>query len=196
MRDCVENHNVANDQHASIAESVLPDGRRMCYRPISPDDAERLQEFHLRLSRETTRLRFFSPMPRLTDKLAAHFVGVDFTDRCALVAYLPGDDDLRGVGRYEREGAHSAEVAFVVEDEFQGMGIGGTLLRQLAEHGRTRGIDRFTAMTLAENRGMLTVFRESGFPTDVAFDGETAFVKMDIRDTQKARRKRRTLLPS
>lgn len=196
MVDCGENHNMDESRTPCLAESVLPDGRRMCYRPISPDDAERLQEFHLRLSRETTRLRFFSPMPRLNDKMAVHFVEVDFTDRCALVAYLPGEDELRGVGRYEREGKHSAEVAFVVEDAFQGMGIGPTLLRMLAEHARTQGIDRFTAMTLAENRGMLTVFRECGYPSDVVFDGETAFVKIDIRDSDKARRPPKSLVPS
>jgi GNAT superfamily N-acetyltransferase len=181
---------------AILAETPLSDGRRICYRRIRPDDAERLQAFHSRLSRETTRLRFFSPMPRLNNKMASYFVDVDFDQRCALVAHFPGEDEIRGVGRYERDSKHAAEVAFVVEDALQGLGIGRMLMKLLAEHARAMGIDRLTAMTLAENLGMLTVFRECGHPTDITFEGETAHVKIDIRDHEAAKRVPKSLVPS
>ncbi|MBA4179815.1 MAG: hypothetical protein C0506_04430 [Anaerolinea sp.] len=195
MDDCAES-DMEGRETGCLAESQLPDGRRMYYRRISPDDAQRLQAFHARLSRETTRLRFFSSMPRLNNTMALHFAEVDFKDRCAFVAYLPGEEDLRGVGRYEREGKHSAEVAFVVEDAFQGMGVGSTFLRLLADHARTQGIDRLTAMTLAENRGMLSVFRDCLHPTDITFQGDTAYVKIDIRDHEAAQRLPKSLVPS
>ncbi|MEP6870996.1 MAG: GNAT family N-acetyltransferase [Anaerolineaceae bacterium] len=172
----------------------LRDGRTMCFRAIEPDDARRLQSFHRRLSRETTRLRFFTAMPNLSAVMAEHFAEVDFHDRAAFVACFPGEEAIRAVGRYERETEHSAEVAFVVEDDLQSQGIGGVLLRMLAEHAQGEKIERLTAMTLAENRGMLTVFRESGYPTDVHFEGQTAFVKIDIRAQGTARRRPRTLM--
>ena len=166
----------------------------MCFRPIEPDDALRLQAFHKRLSRETTRLRFFTAMPNLSREMAAHFAEVDFHDRAAFVACFPGEDAVRAVGRYERETEHSAEVAFVVEDELQSQGIGGLLMRMLAEHAQGEQFERLTAITLAENPGMLNVFRESGYPTDVHFEGQTAYVKIDIRAQGTARRRPRTLM--
>ncbi len=166
----------------------------MCFRAIEPGDAPRLQAFHERLSRETTRLRFFTAMAHLSGGMAERFAEVDFGDRAAFVACFPGEEAIRGVGRYERESEHSAEVAFVVEDSLQSLGIGGVLLRMLAEHAQGENIERLTAMTLAENRGMLTVFRESGFPTDVHFEGPTAYVRIDIRMPGEARKAPRTLM--
>ncbi|MEP7215659.1 MAG: GNAT family N-acetyltransferase [Anaerolineaceae bacterium] len=175
-------------------DAELRDGRTMRFRRIEPDDAPRLQAFHQRLSRETTRLRFFTAMPYLSEVMAEHFAEVDFCDRAAFVACFPGEDAVRAVGRYERETEHSAEVAFVVEDDLQSQGIGGMLLRMLAEHAKGQEIERLTAITLAENQGMLTVFRESGYPTDVHFEGQTAYVKIDIRAQGTARRRPRTLM--
>ncbi len=199
MTDCAENHDMPSMSLADpcVAKATLRDGRPIEFRRIAPEDAEQLQQFHTRLSRETTRLRFFSPMPRLNTRMATHFVEVDFEVRCAIVAYFPGElEKIRAVGRYERDGKHSAEVAFVVEDELQGQGIGRVLMKLLAEHARSRGIDRLTAMTLAENGGMLTVFRNCGFPTDITYDGETAHVKIDIRDHTAPKRAPKSLVPS
>ena len=196
MSDCAENHDMHGSDTAILAETPLPDGRRICYRRICPDDAEQLQAFHSRLSRETTRLRFFSPMPRLNNKMASHFAEVDFDERFAIVAHFPDEDEIRGVVRYERDSKHAAEIAFVVEDGLQGHGIGRMLMKLIAEQARSRGVDRLTAMTLAENRGMLTVFRECGHPTDITFDGDTAHVKIDIRDHEAAKRLPKSLVPS
>ena len=184
-----------NDGGPEVRDAQLRDGRTMSFRAIEPDDAPRLQSFHRRLSRETTRLRFFTAMPNLSAVMAEHFAEVDFHDRAAFVACFPGEEAIRAVGRYERETEHSAEVEFVVEDNLQSQGIGGVLLRMLAEHAQGEKIERLTAMTLAENRGMLTVYRESGYPTDVHFEGQTAFVKIDIRAQGTARRRPRTLMP-
>ncbi|MEO6397813.1 MAG: GNAT family N-acetyltransferase [Tepidiformaceae bacterium] len=174
----------------------LRDGRMMCFREIVPEDAVRLQAFHERLSRETTRLRFFTAMPHLSGSMAEHLAEVDFGDRAAYVACFPGEDAIRAVGRYERESEFSAEAAFVVEDELQSLGIGGILLGMLAEHARGEKIERITAVTLAENLGMLTVFRNSGYPTDIHFEGSTAYVRIDIRGRGADRKEPRTLLPA
>ena len=185
----------SDDRGAAVLCAALKDGRMMHFRPIEPEDAPRLQAFHEGLSRETTRLRFFTAMPHLSGPMAERFAEVDFGDRAAFVACFPGEDAIRAVGRYERESGHSAEVAFVVEDDLQSLGIGGVLLRMLAEHARGEKIERLTAVTLSENQGMLAVFRESGYPTDVHFEGPTAFVRIDIRAPGAARKQPRTLLP-
>ena len=172
----------------AMRSTQLRDGRTILFRSIRPEDAAGLQAFHERLSRETTRLRFFSAMPHLSEEMAERFATVDFGDRAAFVACFPGEDAIRAVGRYERETAHSAEVAFVVQDNLHALGIGGFLLRMLAEHAQGERLERLTAMTLSENLGMLAVFRGCGYPTDVHFEGPTAYVRIDIRQPGAARK--------
>jgi GNAT superfamily N-acetyltransferase len=142
---------------------VLRDGTPVAVRPISTDDDERLTHFHESLSAETTRLRFFAVHPHLSRRETARFTDVDHTDREAWVALV--DDEIIGVGRFERlTNSDDAEVAFVVADRWQGLGVGPILLRQLADCARAVGIRRLLAETLAENRHMLEVFARSGLP--------------------------------
>ena len=61
----------------------------------------------------------------------------------------------------------SAEVAFAVDDAYQGRGLGTILLGQLAEVAHANGIQQFEAIVLPENHRMIDVFRESGFPVEV-----------------------------
>jgi RimJ/RimL family protein N-acetyltransferase len=164
------------------AEKVvtLRDGLSVRVRPICPADVPRLIEFHSRLSMNTTRLRFFTPMKRLSATFAEHLCTVDFKKRCAFVISPLDSDDIHAVGRYEAESRYSAEVAFVVEDSFQGKGIGTILLDRLVEHARTKGYDRLTAVVLCENLNMLTLFRESPYSPEITMQSECAFVKMNI----------------
>jgi len=166
---------------------TLRDGRKARIRPIVPDDAPRLRAFHDRLSLNTTRLRFFTPMRHLSEEFARHLCTVDYDKRCAFVLSFPGDDEIHGVGRYEWESPHSAEVAFVVEDSLQGLGIGKLLLDRLVEHGRRQGFERFTAVVLCENDSMLSLFRETDYAPEITMQGALAFVKLDISKVKAPR---------
>jgi GNAT superfamily N-acetyltransferase len=85
------------------------------------------------------------------------------------------------VARYDRlPESDAAEVAFVVADEFQGRGVGGLLLRNLAAIARARGIARFVADTLSDNRRMLRTFQRSGFPTTRSRADGVERVTLDI----------------
>lgn len=159
----------------------LRDGREVRVRPIRPDDANRLREFHDRLSTNTTRLRFFSPLKHLSRDFANRLTSVDFDKRCAFVISPPDDDTILAVGRYEAETSRCAEVAFVVEDSLQGMGIGTILLDRLVKHARRQGFTRFSAVTLCENSQMLALFRESPYHAEIHIERDLAFVRMDIR---------------
>ena len=70
----------------------------------------------------------------------------------------PGPDgrDVIAVARYEPTAdPEVAEVAFVVQDGWQGKGLGRLLLRELLTAATTRGIRRFRAYVLADNVRML-----------------------------------------
>jgi RimJ/RimL family protein N-acetyltransferase len=138
-------------------EAVLRDGTRVRIRAIRPEDAERLVAFYGRLSQHTAYQRFFTVMKRLPPDWARMLATVDYRRRLALLAERgsEGDPELIAVARYEPGGADAAEVAFVVQDGWQGKGLGAILLRRLLEAAEARGIRRFVAHVLADNRRML-----------------------------------------
>jgi RimJ/RimL family protein N-acetyltransferase len=125
-------------------------------RAIRPDDTAALQAFHHQLSSDTIHNRFFGAHPHLPDEEAQRFTSRGAGQQ-ALVATL--DDQIVGVGRYIRLGTGAAaEVAFVVQDGYQGHGIGTELFTLLARIAWDDGIRRFVADTYADNRAMLDVF--------------------------------------
>jgi acyl-CoA synthetase (NDP forming)/RimJ/RimL family protein N-acetyltransferase len=161
---------------------VLSDGATVHIRPITPDDADALVKFHSSLSSESIYFRFFSPKPRLSEREIERFTHVDMHDRVALVATLAGE--LIAVGRYDRwPGKPEAEVAFTVADDQHGRGIATVLLEHLAAIARLRGITRFTAEVLPDNRAMLSVFRKAGFEVSNAFAGGIIDVAFPITPT-------------
>ena len=136
--------------------AVLPDGLRL--RLIEPDDAPRLIALYDRLSRHTAYQRFFSAMKRLPPDWAEFLANVDYQTRLALVIEHdgPAGREVMAVARYERDREPGvAEVAFVVEDGWQGQGLGRILLRELLAAATARGIRRFRAYVLADNYRML-----------------------------------------
>ena len=103
----------------------------MRVRPIRPDDASLLTDFHARQSPQSIYYRYFSPRPRLTERDVAHLVEVDYVDRMALIALRA--DELIGVARYDRwRHRAEAEVAFFVDDANHGRGLATVLLEHLA----------------------------------------------------------------
>jgi RimJ/RimL family protein N-acetyltransferase len=137
-------------------ERTLDGGLRL--RLIRPDDEPRLIALHDRLSAQTAYQRFFTVMRRLPTNWAHFLANVDYRTRLALVIERQeaGTIELIAVGRYEATAdAGIAEVAFVVQDGWQGKGLGRLLLQELLATAEARGIRKFRAYVLADNRRML-----------------------------------------
>ncbi len=143
---------------------VLKDGGTARLRPIKPSDSEGLQGMFERLSAEAVYQRFFRAKTRLTPEELEYFTHVDYRDRMAFV--VMHEDDIIGVGRYDRtkgEDEAVAEVAFAVDDQHHGRGIGTQLLQHLTYYARANGITGFNAWVLPDNYPMMRVFRNSGY---------------------------------
>ncbi len=142
---------------------VLKDGGVVEIRPIRPDDADEELAFFRRLDPDTVYQRFFRVKSDLTPEEIEYFTNVDYHDRMAFVAVH--EDRIVAVGRYDRleSDPEVAEVAFVVEDEHQGRGIGSQLLQHLTNYARSHDVSAFRAFVLADNHGMLRMFRNSGY---------------------------------
>jgi acyl-CoA synthetase (NDP forming)/RimJ/RimL family protein N-acetyltransferase len=168
------------------ADVLLRDGRTAHLRPIIPEDAEGLVEFYAQVSSESKYYRFFAPMPTLSDRDVQRFTTVDYHDRVAFVMTVA--KKIIGVGRYDvtEKGPQStrAEVAFLVQDAHQGRGIAQLLLEHLAQAGRERGVRRFVAEVLPDNRRMIQVFREQGYQVKGGWDEGVMHLEFDIDPTE------------
>lgn len=163
------------------ADVVLSDGGTAHLRPIAPADAELLQSFHARLSPESIYFRFFAPYPRLSARDVERFTTVDYDRRVALIATI--GDEMVAVVRYDRITDDEAEVAFLVEDAHQGRGLASIMLEHLAAAAQERGVKRFIADTLPENRRMVNVFREVGYTAQQRFDEGVIRLTLDLAPT-------------
>ena len=124
------------------------------------------------MSPESKYLRFFAPYPRLSERDVRRFTQVDYVDRVALIVTL--GEEMIAVGRYDRIDDGQAEVAFLIEDAHQGRGIGQLLLEHLAEAARERGITRFVAEVLPQNRRMAAGVRRRRLPGGQGHRGRRA----------------------
>jgi acyl-CoA synthetase (NDP forming)/RimJ/RimL family protein N-acetyltransferase len=166
------------------ADVVLRDGSVAHVRPIVPHDADGLRRFHARQSAESIYLRFFAPLKTLSDKDVVRFTEVDYDWRVALVATLDGE--IIGVARYDRLDATTAEVAFHISDAHQGNGVGSVLLEHLAAIGQERGVAKFTADVLPQNRKMIQVFTDAGYEVSYHFDDGVIEVAFTIEPTAQS----------
>jgi RimJ/RimL family protein N-acetyltransferase len=175
---------------AQLSEAVpLRDGTVVRVRPIRPDDTQRLQSFHARLSPETIEYRYFGPVPVLTTERAEWLTHVDYEQRMALVATVgtvPDDEQIIAVVRYEGVDQTTAEVAFLVEDAWQGHGIATQLLYRLALYARHHGFTMLVAEIMGSNYRMREVISHAGFPITTRYDSGCVEMRMDITATPTA----------
>ena len=152
------------------------------WRAIHPDDAPRLQAFHQRLSHQTLLFRFFGEMPVLSWEFAERLSHVDYHDRMAIVV-TPGasaDEPIVAVARYEQTVPGEAEFALVIEDRWQGQGIGPQLLRALARYARGRGYSTLIGNVMYDNEHMLAMLRHLGIPATHHLREGRVEVRLDI----------------
>ena len=166
---------------------ALKDGSSLHLRPIQMADEEKLLSLFNRLSKQTIYLRFHHVLSHLSKEEARRFCTVDYVNTFALVGTLGEADEERiiAVGRYARQpGAEIAQIAFEVEDKYQGLGIGTHLLDQLAYIARDKGITTFEAEVLAENRDMMNVLINSGFKMNKQMQGAVYVGMLDLAPTE------------
>jgi acyl-CoA synthetase (NDP forming)/RimJ/RimL family protein N-acetyltransferase len=163
------------------ADVLLADGGVAHLRPIRPSDADRLVIFYERVSPESKYLRFFAPYPRLSDRDVKRFTEIDYVDRVAFIVTLGAE--MIAVGRYDRIEDDHAEVSFLIEDAHQGRGIAQLLLEHLAQAARERGITRFVAEVLPENRRMARVFADAGYRVSKGIEDGVLAVEFPILPT-------------
>lgn len=145
---------------------VLMDHTRIVLRPIEPGDKAAILDGFEHLSQESRYRRFMGGVKRLTPPILAALTDIDHVDHEAWVAYAPDEPHSPGVGiaRYVRlrDEPDVAEPAVTVIDSYQGRGLGTTLMDVIARDAAAKGIKRFRAFVLADNRPILKILRRFG----------------------------------
>jgi GNAT superfamily N-acetyltransferase len=152
------------DLAAYHAAEVLRDGRPATIRALQPRDRDALVEAFERTGDKSRYRRFFTSKRSLSEGEIKFFVEVNFTTHVALVAELESGAQqvIAGGGRYVGCAPGSAEVAFMVDDPHQGLGIGSLLMRHLVVCARSAGLETLVAEVLPENSAMQKVFERAG----------------------------------
>ena len=154
---------------AELATSWSPIyGQAVTIRPIRPDDAALELAFLNRLSPETRYNRFLGAGVRPTAAMVEKFTCIDYHEHMAFIAtlMLDGEETQIGVARYIRLPDGTGEFAIVIEDGWQGCGVGRRLLEQLMEHARAEGVTALVGDVLAGNKPMLSFVKHLGFEAD------------------------------
>lgn len=151
------------------ADVVLRDGSTLHVRPVRANDGPAVLAFLRGLSADSSYMRFFAGSVDLADAVR-RAVKVDYARELALVAEAGAEGVVVAHAIYLATGPERAEVALAIADEYQGRGLGTILLGQLAEAADRSGIREFEAWVLSQNRKMIDVFRESGFPVSLQYD--------------------------
>jgi GNAT superfamily N-acetyltransferase len=165
---------------------TLRNGLAVEVRALRADDREKIAKAVRGLDRESIYTRLFSYRKELTEAGLDRIMHFDPDSEVALVVTIGSgtDEVVIGSGRYivgpGEQGARSAEVAFMVEEDYHGLGIAGRLLRHLAGIARERGIGSFEAAVLPENKAMLAVFARSGLPVRRRNEGGEVHVTLAL----------------
>jgi RimJ/RimL family protein N-acetyltransferase len=175
-----------NDPSRFRQMSALRDGRPVLIRAARADDRERLVTAFQGLDRQTIYTRYFSFRKSLSEAELKRLEEADSGRYILLVATLGSGNEetiIAGASCVVTDATGplpAAELAFMVEEDYQGQGLAGQMLAAICGLARQRGITRLEADVLAENPAMLAVFRHSGLPMTTSRTGSVVHVVMDL----------------
>jgi acyl-CoA hydrolase/GNAT superfamily N-acetyltransferase len=141
----------------------LKSGKTLHFRPLLPSDEFAYRNFFYSLQEDTIYYRFFYQMKLFSHEvIQKQWASVDYRKNMSMIGLVQkaGHQEIVAIGTYAQEDDTSAEVAFVVREDFQGMGIATYLLEILEGIARENDYRRFTATVLKDNQAMLNVFRK------------------------------------
>lgn len=163
---------------------LLKDGQGVLLRPGTHDDLPAVRAFMKTVSRDSLRMRFMASVAEVPESTLRDMCGGEFFERGCLLAVTGEDEEERviGLGNYVGLGnGKTAEVAFLVADEYQGRGVSTLILERLAGLAAAHGYVEFEAEVLFENQAMLGVFKSSGFEVHQGAQGGVMHVEFPVR---------------
>lgn len=162
---------------------ALRDGTEIFFRPVKPADEPALADMLYSLSQESVRTRYFTHTMTFPHKDVQQIANIDYSQDLAIVGVVPGvrEEQIVAIAQYFLDPkTRAAEVAFIVQDEWQDKGLGTFLLDYITQVAKQRGVERFYAKVLPTNRAMLAIFHNTGYKVNTEFDGEVYNITYDL----------------
>lgn len=173
------------------ARETLRNGTPVTIRAVRPDDRQRIREAFANLEPESIYTRLFRFKSELTEEDLDQLTRVDFDRHVGLLATVERDGQEIAIGSAScivldprGTAATRAEVAFTIEEDYQGQGLASKLLQHLIRIAGDRGLQWLEAEVLAENGAMLKVFERCGLPLKRRREGGVIHVEMTLGTPQ------------
>ncbi|MCI0498917.1 MAG: GNAT family N-acetyltransferase [Planctomycetales bacterium] len=163
---------------------TLKDGTEIFFRPVKPTDEAALSEMLYSLSTDSVKKRYFTYTRTFPHKDVQKLTNIDYEQNLAIVGVVPGPEgteEIVAISQYFLDPKTGvAEVAFIVQDEWQDKGMGAMLMDYLTRIAKDRGVKTFYATVLPINKAMLAIFYNSGYKINTEFDGDSYSIKYDL----------------
>jgi len=167
---------------------TLRDGTEIFFRPVKPTDEPALSEMLYSLSEQSIQTRYFTHTMAFPHRDVQQLTNIDYYQDLAIVGVVPSvsGEQIVAIAQYFLDPkTQAAEVAFIVQDEWQQKGMGTFLLDYITQIAKQRGVKRFYAKVLPRNKPMLTIFHNSGYKVNTEFDGDVYSITYDLTKPQE-----------
>ncbi len=166
---------------------TLKDGLKVSFRAIKPSDEEEMRRLFYRFSDNAVYYRYFSHVKSMPHKEMQNYVNIDYQKTLSIIGTISerGGEKIIAEGRYVRlsDRPSYAEVAFIVDENYQGNGIASHLLKIIANAALEQGIEGFTADVLYDNKAMLKVFEKTAYPMNAVIKFGVYKLEFPIKKT-------------
>jgi acetyltransferase len=176
---------------------LLKNGQEVLLRPIKPEDEPMWLEMFQSLSEESIRYRFFQMLKDTPHEVRVRYCNIDYDREIALVAEMVenGKRKILGVSRLSIESDEkSGEMAFLVSDYWQGLGLGTKMVDYVLDIAKEKGIDKVNAIILQDNYRALSLTKKMGFSIEYLTDG-TVKATLNLKEEDLDFRCAQTKLP-
>ena len=146
-------------------QNTFKQGVKVRFRAIKPSDEEEMRRLFYRFSDQSVYYRYFAPIKVMPHSKMQEYVNVDFSQVLSIVGLVgeSGQGHIIAEARFIKDQHRpGADVAFVVDERYQGLGVASYLYKMLIRCAKERGIKGFTADILASNKAMMNVFEKGG----------------------------------
>jgi acyl-CoA hydrolase/RimJ/RimL family protein N-acetyltransferase len=164
---------------------VLKNGKTIEFRPLLASDELASRSFFYSLTAQTIYYRFFHTRKIFShEDLQKHLATLDYKKNMTMIGLVRnrGNKEVVATGSYGMVDETAAELAFIVREDFQGMGIASYLLGVLEKIAKENQYKAFSAYVLPENKAMIHVFKRRYPNLKKSREGGDIEIHMDFDD--------------
>ena len=167
----------------------LKNGKTVEFRPLFPSDEFAYRNFFYSLQEKTIYYDSFIKMKLFSHEVVQkQWASVDYRKNMSIIGLIQkgGHKEIIAIGTYAFDREQVAEIAFVVREDYQGMGIASYLLAELEHIAGKNNYKQFLASVLRENSAMIQVFKKRYPNLKISSQsGNEVLIEMDLSDSKK-----------